>query len=147
MTENEPHEGYDCETMPKALDFIFSDENMPDLPCFYRSKLQRLVAQIEGSNPAEALTCVAKEDYPKITAEIREGIENNNFNQGLYMGYPKRLQGFLRGLNRHCDECTKEECANRVDLTRKDIKAISRISYTNSRRAKVDHPQINEAVA
>ena len=134
----------DCERMPEVLDRIFSAENMSELPTELRQKLRKIVEFIEGSSPRGGMTCVAREDYQKVTDEIRKGMDKGCFSPYLLkLGYAKQLQGFIRSMNRHCDECTREDCENRVELTREQIKEMTKPGApVSSRGSKIGLPLV-----
>lgn len=148
MTNGSDDRKFDCAPMPEVLDAVFSEEHMPGLAEDVRERAKETVTNWEGSNPEEAMTCIATDDYPLVTRQMQKEVERGYIvadkpasKMGIYGAnnrHEKRVEGFFRGLNRHCDECLRTECETRSRLTRQQIAELARSSatYTNSRRSK-----------
>ena len=128
-----------CAQMPEVAEIITSARFMPGLSEETRQDLQETILSIEGSPRDGGMTCVAIKDLPPLVDKILEGIQNDELTNQYITGYRTRLHGYMRNLNRHCDECSSV-CQDRVKETRQELLQISRTNYTNSRRSKVTPP-------
>ncbi len=147
---------FECAQMPEVLEAVVNEETMPELEATAISNIRLSVSRIEGSSNDSGMTCIAKDDFEKIEGRIKQELGNGTFDRSstrmteerraFNLAYvadrphvaEKRLQGFFRGLNKHCDECIRKDCEDRVALSRKELAEASRIgNYTNSRRSKV----------
>ena len=145
---------FECVQIPDALNEIFASEAMSDISTASRERIKSNVATIEGSSPDSGMTCIAKDDYPQVTSKIRREVargtlgpirmySGSNLDYTIPRTFEKKLQGFFRGLNKHCDECIRQDCENRVALSRRELAEVSRTSgYTNSRRSKVNRKKL-----
>ena len=125
-----------CAKITDALPEICSERYMPEIAAEVREEMAEQLLRTEGSSEDTGMTCIAEEDYPQLADEF-----NAMYAQGAFDHYslPNAVQGRLRALNRHCDECRREGCKNRVELTREQIRRMSGfgILHLNSRKAKV----------
>lgn len=140
--------------MPEALETLFSAENMPDIAEETRASVKIAVLKIEGSSRDSGMTCIAKNEFPRVTDRLRQEMAKGNVGRSggslsrafayerPYLAEQK-LHGFLRGLNRHCDECSSD-CEDRVALSRREINQISGMAenYINPRQAKVQKKKL-----
>lgn len=141
MPTHEETEKFECAKMPDVLDAVFSEENMPRVTPAIRDRIRDRVAMIEGSNEESGMTCVATEDYPRLTNEMMTRIADGTFEGYMADKGSKSVRGLIRSMNRHCDECLAEGCKNRVALTRDQITAMSKSGvYLYSRKLKVRPP-------
>lgn len=136
---------YECAQMPEVLDEIFSEENMPDLPPEVREKAKAIVGRIEGSGENTGMTCIAKEDYSRLTNELKAALEKGRLGNQWNTGYQDRLKGYIRSMNRHCDECLRKDCERQSGLTRQQIKEMtSPGAPVSSRGSKIGLPLSGE---
>lgn len=130
-----------CARMPEAVAEIVSERYMPQLSEATRNRMRVAVERIEGSTPDQAITCISEKDYPAIAEKLAPYVEEGILGESIPAYIAKHTQGIFRALNKHCDECLRQDCENRVALTREDIALISqKHGYTNSRRAKANPP-------
>lgn len=140
---NPYNERTECLPIDEAIEKALSQEHLPEISHTTRLSLIHAVTIVEGSSRAKALTCVAHEDIPRIREAVLAQIDPTRDRVDDIHDYnvQKIVQGNLRGMNQHCENCSTADCAHRTDLTLKTIREKSRLGKPlNSRKAKVEFP-------